>query len=238
MASMIVQDETGDIVLCMKGGVAKINLINGALDWLLEIEKEIPTNRTNDGGCDSRGRLWIGTMDIDGAGETGSLYCVNSAKEVVKKLENLSIPNGLVWSPDNRYMYHIDSGSQWIKSYFFEENTGEISFAKIIIQAPKEMGVADGMTIDEEGMLWIAHWGGSCISRWDPYSGKLIKRISFPVPNISSCAFVGKNLDQLLVTTARQHLSPENLVKYPMSGHVFLIDNPGVKGMRLNRMKI
>ena len=236
--SLILQDETGDIFLCLQGGLAKINLNNGSLQWLLDIEKNISGNRTNDGGCDKEGRLWVGTMDLNGAKGAGSLYAISKGGQLNKKLNNLSIPNGLVWSPDNKYMYHVDSSSHIIKSYFFNADSSEITFAKIIIQIPENMGVPDGMAIDVEGMLWIAHWGGSCISRWDPFTGRLINTVPLPAPNVSSCAFVGEQLDQLLVTTARQNLSQEDLMKYPMSGHVFIINDPGVRGVKLNRMKI
>lgn len=92
----------------------------------------------------------------------------------------------------------------------------------------------DGMTIDEEGMLWVAHWGGFGVYRWNPLNGEWIGTIKLPVPHITSCAFAGERLDRLVITTARQDLSEEELEKYPASGDVF-VASPGVKGVEANR---
>jgi sugar lactone lactonase YvrE len=90
------------------------------------------------------------------------------------------------------------------------------------------------MAVDEEGMLWIAHWGGFGVYRWNPIDGKLISKLSVPVPNVSSCAFAGENLDHLIITTARQDLTEEELKKYPQSGDLFYAKVP-VKGTTMNK---
>lgn len=92
------------------------------------------------------------------------------------------------------------------------------------------------MAIDEEGMLWIAHWGGFGVYKWNPLNGELMDIIKLPVPNVSSCAFAGENLDRLIITTARQDLSIEELEKYPGSGDVFMA-NPNVKGKATNKCR-
>ena len=99
------------------------------------------------------------------------------------------------------------------------------------------MGTPDGMAIDEEGMLWIAHWGGFGVYRWNPNSSELLSKIDLPVPQVSSCAFVGDELDHLLITTARENMSPEDVKKYPESGDVFIVKT-GVKGTLSNRCLI
>ena len=93
------------------------------------------------------------------------------------------------------------------------------------------MGTPDGMAIDEEGMLWIAHWGGFGVYRWNPFTGEHLDTIEVPVPNVTSCAFAGENLDQLIITTAQENLTEEQMKKYPQSGDVFLA-KPGVKGVK------
>jgi sugar lactone lactonase YvrE len=86
------------------------------------------------------------------------------------------------------------------------------------------------MAIDSEGMLWIAQWGGFGVFRWDPKSGKLIDKIELPVPQVSSCAFVGEELDRLIITTARENMSKSQLEQYPQSGDCFIAELP-VKGL-------
>lgn len=103
-----------------------------------------------------------------------------------------------------------------------------------MIQIPNETGSPDGMTIDEEGMLWIAHWGGFGVYRWNPHNGQLTDKIEVPVPQVSSCAFAGENLDYLVITTARENLKEEELRKYPESGSIFFI-KVNVKGMVSNK---
>ena len=120
-------------------------------------------------------------------------------------------------------MYYIDSPTQVVQSYVFEEESGHIIFEKNAIEVPIEKGTPDGMAIDREGMLWIAHWGGFGVYRWDPRNGKLLSKIELPVPKVSSCAFVGHELDHLLITTARENMAPEEVEEYPGSGDVFIV---------------
>jgi sugar lactone lactonase YvrE len=228
--SMIVQDVNGHLILALQGGLAKFDLHSGKLQWLVDIENNIPNNRCNDGGCDVKGRIWIGTMDIGFKPGAGSLYCIDKSLNLKKQLEGVTISNGLVWSADNKTAYYIDSPTQTVRSYFFDAATGSLSSAKVVIHIPENMGTPDGMSIDEEGMLWIAHWGGFGVYCWNPFIGRLLKKIELPVPNVSSCTFGGEKLDHLFITTASQQLSDAGLKKYPDSGSVFTVKMP-VKGM-------
>ena len=110
------------------------------------------------------------------------------------------------------------------------EESGEIVLDKAVIHIPEEMGSPDGMAVDAEGMLWIAHYGGFGVYRWNPESGKLLDKIDVPVPNVTSCAFAGEEMDWLIITTARENLSDEDLRKYPGSGGIFYIKTE-VKGI-------
>lgn len=236
MVSMVVQDEQDNIVLGVQGGLAALNLNTGSLNWLIDIEKEYPNRRCNDGKCDAEGRLWVGTMDKDCKEGEGSFYCVDADLSLHKKLDRLTIPNGLAWSLDNQRLYHTDSPSHEIKSYFFEPSTGNISLEKTVVKIPSEMGQPDGMTIDEEGMLWIAHWDGSGVYRWNPWDGKLLNNIELPARQVTSCVFGGEELDHLVITSASTGLSEEDLKEYPLSGSIFII-KPGVKGVAANKFK-
>jgi sugar lactone lactonase YvrE len=228
--SLIIQDNDNQLLLGLKGGIAKYNLDTDRLNWLIDIEKEYTDHRCNDGACDSKGRLWIGTMQTDFKEGAGSFYCVDEKLILTRKIKNVTISNGIAWSPDNTRLYFIDSPTQSVQAFRFDENSGDIDFEKVVIDIPKRLGTPDGMSMDEEGMLWIAHWGGFAVFRWNPADGKLIGSIKLPVPNVSSCAFVGGDRDYLLITTARQKLTDHELVLYPESGNVFIAE-PGVRGI-------
>ena len=113
------------------------------------------------------------------------------------------ISNGITWSIDNKKMYYIDSPRREVYSFDYSLNTGEIKNRKVLIKVPEDLGYPDGMTIDTDGYLWIAHWGAYSICRWDPKKGELIDKIKIPVKRVSSCTFGGKNLNELYITTAR-----------------------------------
>jgi sugar lactone lactonase YvrE len=232
--SLIIEEENNSLLLGLHGGLGRFDLSNGNLKWLLDLEKEKNNNRCNDGACDCEGRLWIGTMDRNFKEKAGTLYCIDKNFLPAKKVNNVTISNGMTWSLDNERFYHIDSPRQTVTSFLFDAKTGDIHFEKIAIQIPEVMGAPDGMAIDEEGMLWIAHWNGFGVYRWNPQNGKLMDKIDVPVPQVSSCAFFGDKMDQLLITTARERLSKKDLKKYPHSGDTF-VANMKVKGVAKNK---
>ncbi len=228
--TMVIEGRNNDLILSLNTSIAKFDLESEELTWLIDIET-LNENRCNDGCCDSRGRLWVGTMHKKHLKNEGSLYCIDENKEVVKKVDNTTISNGLAWSLDNTRLYFIDSPTQVVQSFIYDEQSAEIAFEKNCIHIPTTMGTPDGMTIDEEGMLWIAHFGGFGVYKWNPFTGEHLSTIKVPVPNVTSCAFAGEDLDQLIITTAQENLTEEQLKKYPQSGDVF-IANPGVKGAK------
>ena len=232
--TLVLQGKGNHLILALNAGIARFDLESEQLEWLLDVELPPSENRCNDGACDSLGRLWLGTMHLEHKNGAGALYCIDTNLNVHKKLDHTTISNGLVWTLDNKRLYYIDSPTQVVQSFIFEEESGEIIFEKNVVQIPIEMGTPDGMAIDEEGMLWVAHWGGFGIYRWNPHNGLLIERIELPVPQITSCAFAGENLDYLIITTARENFKEEELKKYPESGNVFLV-KAGVKGIATNK---
>lgn len=106
----------------------------------------------------------------------------------------------------------------------FADKLSGINNAEVIIKVDEYLGFPDGMTIDSGGMLWIALWGGGAVGCWNPETGDLLELIKLPVPNVTSCAFGGTNLNQLFITTAKEGLSKEELEMYPNSGDVFMAE--------------
>ena len=231
---LVREGKNNQLILALDAGIARFDLETEQVSPVVDIESPTSENRCNDGACDSLGRLWIGTMHLQHKKNAGALYMIDANLEVQKKISNTSISNGIVWSLDNKRMFYIDSPTQVVQSFIFDKNSGEIIFEKNVIKVPTELGTPDGMTIDEEGMLWIAHWGGFGVYRWNPHNGKLLDKIEFPVPQVTSCTFAGENLDYLIITSARENFKKEELQKYPESGNVFCV-KPGVKGILMNK---
>jgi sugar lactone lactonase YvrE len=218
------------MVAALENGFFFLDKATGKLGSIFNPERNISNNRFNDGKCDAAGRFWAGTMVKSGSAQQGALYCLTPELKVETKLKDLGISNGLAWSPDNRYFYFIDTPTEKVLQFDYQLDTGEISNSKEIISFKSEEGMPDGMTIDEEGMLWIAHWGGGRVSRWDPASGKKLTEVVLPVKNVTSCTFGGKDLRDLYITTARQGLDEAEMEQYPHSGGLFCYKTE-VKGM-------
>lgn len=183
----------------------------------------VPNVRFNDGKCDPRGRLWVGTMHQQAREGAGKLYMFEGDSLLVKQA-GVTISNGIVWDTGINVMYYIDTPTKSVYAYDYNPGTGEISNRRVVIEIPRDTGSPDGMSIDAEGKLWIAHWGGYGVYRWNPENGELMDKIEVPAPNVTSCAFGGKDLKTLYITTAKAGMSKEQLEKYPLSGSLFVIE--------------
>lgn len=225
-AGTVVPVEGGGALVALQNGVYRIDTRTGRLSFVANPEKD-PDIRFNDGKCDPSGRLWVGT--IAGKGEA-ALYRLDNDGRISQVLDSVTCSNGIVWTADRKTMYYVDTPTMTIAAFDYDDPTGAISNRRVAIQVPPGTGAPDGMTIDSEGKLWVAHWGGGCVIRWDPFTGKMLRRIDVPAPHTTSCAFGGENLDVLYITTARQGLNADQLEEYPLSGGLFVV-RPGVKGV-------
>lgn len=200
----------------------------------------LPRNgvRFNDGQIDPLGRLWIGTMSETGGKNKGLLMKVNHDFMARVEVRHLDVSNGMCWNPDNTQFYHIDTGKNLVTVYDYTPFRGEITNPRPIIKVPKAWGKPDGMTVDSEGKLWIALWGGWAVSRWDPENGSCIGMIDLPVSQVSSCVFGGKDLSELYITSARIGLGKKKILEEPLAGAVFKISIPGIRGLPANTFKL
>ena len=171
--------------------------------------------RFNDGKCDPSGRFWVGSMDRKEKNKLGSLYSWNSIEGLVNREQGVTVSNGMGWSPDNSLFYYIDSPTREVSVYDFDLSTGSINNKRRFISFSEEDGFPDGMTIDNEGRLWIAFWGGSKIMCVNPDSKAIEEVVSFPVSKITSCAFGGEKMDQLFITSAKVQVNEKD---EPMAG--------------------
>ena len=197
------------------------------MDFITHPEKGKKESRFNDGKVDRKGRLWAGTMTFEGA--TSALYRMGSNLGVKKMISDITISNGIGWSPDNSIMYYVDSLRYVISAYDFDLETGSISNQRPFIQMDAKFGIPDGLTVDSEGYVWCAIYGAWKVIRYDP-SGKVAAEIKMPVSKPSSCMFGGKDLDELYVTSISEGLSEEDKAKESMAGDLFMIKTD-VKGL-------
>ena len=190
--------------------------------------------RFNDGKCDPSGRFWVGSMDRKEKNKLGSLYSWNSIEGLVNREQGVTVSNGMGWSPDNSLFYYIDSPTREVSVYDFDLSTGSINNKRRFISFSEEDGFPDGMTIDNEGRLWIAFWGGSKIMCVNPDSKAIEEVVSFPVSKITSCAFGGEKMDKLFITSAKVQVNEKD---EPMAGKTFVV-SLGVKGLPSFNLKL
>ena len=206
------QDEN-IVLLAMDTGLTTFNLRSGKETLVFGFPEDKKTHRFNDGKCDPLGRLWVGTLHRDGEKKAGNLYCVESALllgdssqqsgwSVRKVFEDLTIPNGIAWSADGNTMYFIDSATRRVDAFDYDLPGGNPTNRRSAFSTPKKRGYPDGMTIDAEDKLWIAHWDGSCVARYDPATGDTLETVELPTPKVTSCWFGDQDLKTLYITTA------------------------------------
>jgi D-xylonolactonase len=187
-------------------------------------EPHYPHNRMNDATVDQRGRIWAGTMDCDAHLETGSLYCLEPDFQITRRDTGYIVTNGPAFTPKHDFVYHNDT-ARGVVYRFAVTPEGTLHDKSEFLKFPQGWGLPDGMTVDAEGCLWIAHWGGSRVSRFDP-DGDLERLIRLPASQITNCVFAGSDLDRLFVTSAAVGRETESL-----AGALFEVDAGGVKGL-------
>ncbi|MCA9977634.1 MAG: SMP-30/gluconolactonase/LRE family protein, partial [Anaerolineales bacterium] len=183
-------------------------------------------NRFNGGYCDGDGRFWAGTMALTMEDGAGALYRLDADLSVHTMLSGVTISNGMAWSQDQRTLYYIDTPTRTVTAFDFTAETGEIGNGRVALTIPATMGYPDGMTIDRDGKLWIAHYDGGCVRRWDPETGNVLATIPLPVSKVTACTFGGPNLDRLYITTASQEMSDEQKAAEPLAGSLFVAQTP------------
>ncbi|MDQ3766808.1 MAG: SMP-30/gluconolactonase/LRE family protein [Actinomycetota bacterium] len=221
------------LVLAMRDGFGILDTDRGDVQMIAGAEADLTGNRMNDGKCDSAGRFWAGTMAFDEALAAGALYRLDRDHSVEKMIPDVSISNGLCWSADDRSMYYIDSPTQGVDVFDFDAASGGLSNRRRVIDIPNKAGLPDGMTIDEQGFLWIALYGGGAVRRYSP-EGELDRTVDLPAAQVTSCTFGGNDLRDLYITSAAQELSERTLVAQPHAGALFVC-RPGPAGLPANR---
>jgi sugar lactone lactonase YvrE len=173
-----------------------------------------PELRSNDAACDAAGRFWIGTMALDVRPGAGALYRYDGSLR--RALDGVTLSNGIGWTHDDTRMYYIDSAEQRVDVFDFDLASGQLDERRPFASVDRSDGIPDGLTVDDEGGVWVALYGGSCVRRYDD-RGRLGAVLDVPAENVTSCCFGGDDGRSLFVTTA----APD--------GNVY-VTQPGVSG--------
>ena len=208
-------------VLGLQGEIRIQNLKTKKIFKTIPIETKIKLNRINDGKTDTAGNLWFGTMDnLERKLERGSLYKLDKNLKLLSVDKKYRITNGPAFL-DQFNFYHTDSSKKKIYKIKIDSKNNIIN-KKVFKKFLTKDGSPDGMTLDRNKNLWVAHYGGACISVFNQ-KAKLIHRVNFPAKNITNCMFGGQNNNELFVTTATKGMNSAELRKFRYSGSLFSV---------------
>ncbi|QDX25034.1 SMP-30/gluconolactonase/LRE family protein [Sphingomonas suaedae] len=197
-----------------------------SIEPLVDLPADEPAiNRMNDAKADRDGRLWAGTMPVSCDVPAGSLYRIEADRSIERMDNGYHVANGPAISPDGRWLFHTNTVLGQI--YRFALDGATLGPRELWLQFESDWGHPDGMTFDAEGGLWVAHWGGSRVSRFDP-DGKVERAIHVPASQITSMTFAGDSYDRMFITSAADGIDE------PHGGYLFEVD-PGVKGLPPHR---
>ncbi|GHH38702.1 SMP-30/gluconolactonase/LRE family protein [Lentzea cavernae] len=200
--------------------------VEGEVRVLAEPERGRGT-RMNDGAADPRGRFWAGSMAHDRTPGAGSLYRLDGTK-AVRVLADVTISNGLAWRNADEF-YYVDTPTQQV-DLVDREGCREPAFP-----IDPSLGAPDGMSIDAEGALWVAMWGGSAVVRFSP-RGEVLARVEVPATQVSSCCFGGPGLTTLFVTTSQEGFGARQSADEPEAGKLFAVETD-VAGLPADRYR-
>jgi sugar lactone lactonase YvrE len=234
-SSLATPGDVGAVVLCEDGGLvlaieSELWRVDKAGSWaVLDDVEARPRVRFNDCRADPRGRLWAGTFHRDRELGAAALYRLDPGGELCLVLPDRTISNGIGWSLDGATMYYIDSITSRVAAFAYDLDSGELGEQRTFADIDPADGLPDGLTVDEEGGVWVCLFGGGRIRRYLP-DGHLDQEIVLPLTNPTCPAFGGEGLRTLYITTARFRLSEEQLAREPLAGAVLQLE-PGVAGL-------
>jgi sugar lactone lactonase YvrE len=210
-------------IIGLKSGFARLDIGTMDIQRIGHPEPDRPHNRLNDAKVDRAGRIWAGTMDDREIAVTGALYCLGPGLVWTRHDDGYGVTNGPTFSPDGATVYHTDSLNRTVFAFDLTEE-GALVNKRVFLQFEAAWGYPDGMCTDADGGVWIAHWGGSRVSRFSP-DGTLDRSLALPASQITSCAFGGVGLDRMFVTSAAAGVPGE-----PLAGALFEVES-GTRGI-------
>ena len=211
---------SGGFVVALRDGIW-LALRDGTLTRKVAPAPYDPTHhRFNDGRCDPQGRLLAGTMNEKRDASTGALYRLDHDFTLTRILSDLTISNGLAFSPDGCTMYHSDTPTQVITEHDYDGSTGTPSNRRVFTRFTEPGDRPDGAAVDSEGCYWTAQYRGGKLKRLAP-DGRQLAEYPLPAMCPTMCAFGGPDLKTVYVTSARQERDADELARLPLSGGIF-----------------
>ena len=211
----------GFLLVALRKEVVRLNLATKKWETVAELKGLAEDSRCNDGKCDPRGRLLVGTMSPGGKRPDASLYSLGPEGGLRRLRGGISISNGLAWTADGRTLYFIDTPTRSVLAYDYDLEQGTLANERVVLRFVPKDGWPDGMTIDRHGRLWIGFWDGWAVRCYHPATGVCECLVRVPCARPTSCCFGGAGLDRLFITSARTGLSPQQLAGQPAAGSIF-----------------
>ncbi|WP_423821110.1 SMP-30/gluconolactonase/LRE family protein [Salinisphaera sp. SPP-AMP-43] len=225
----VVRRTDGGLLAAMRSGIWLLDDTGHKQQQLVEAPEDTHDHRFNDGGTDPAGRFWIGTMNEAQSAADASLYCYDG-QTLSPRLSDMTITNGLAFSPDGRWMYHTDTPTRIIRRHPFDADTGKLGAGETWVDLNRLdiEGYPDGAAVDAEGYYWTALFGGAAVARFDP-AGTLVSHHPMSALQPTMPAFGGTDGRTLFVTTAREGMDEDTIAQWPDSGSLFSmqVDTPG-----------
>lgn len=222
-------------IAAVRDGFATIDNSTGEISYIERVLDDEGI-RFNDGKCDPFGNFIAGTMRYEPKMGTAQLYSLDSSGRVKSLLSGVGLSNGICWDATGMKLFYIDTLTRQIALFRYEPELGIVGERKVFYEFAEGSGSPDGMTIDQEGNLWVALWGGSRVAQISS-KGELISELRLPVSQPTSVIFGGRNFDRLFITSARYMLSEATLTNEPLAGSLFIAD-VGVSGREEARFSL
>ncbi|MFE6736590.1 SMP-30/gluconolactonase/LRE family protein [Microbacterium sp. NPDC057650] len=211
----------GGLVLAVESGFA---LVDDAGAVTSTVDVLAPPIRMNDAKVDPQGNYWAGSCAMDFSAGRGGLWRLGTDLAAELVVPDLTQPNGIGWSPDGRTMYLVETQDRLVLAFDFDPDAATVTDRGRVL-AEGFVGFPDGLSIDAEGHIWLAEYGGRAVHELSE-TGRTLRTVDIPTDQPTSCAFVGPQLDRLWVTSAAAGLDAD-----PLAGSIFEIHGHGAHGL-------
>ncbi|HEY9132847.1 MAG TPA: SMP-30/gluconolactonase/LRE family protein [Dyella sp.] len=219
------------LLLALEKQLARLDLRDGTVTPLADIEPDLAGTRANDGRCDRHGNFVFGTINERGGEPVASFYRYGADGRLsTLDLPKAAITNSICFSPDGGTMYFCDTPTRRIMACDYDGATGEVDRIHLFAEVPAQFGTPDGSTVDADGFVWNAEWGASRIVRYAP-DGRVDLTIDMPVSQPSCISFMGPGLDRLAITSAHVGLDTTETLANPLHGATFALAAPRGRGL-------
>lgn len=225
----------GNLIFTREAGVAILDRASLQVSRHSPPASTLPSYRFNDGACDPQGRFITGLMDEAHSKNSGKLYRYDAGLNASVVLENIGLPNGLVWSADGGELFFVDSVARTLFRARYPATGTALENIEVFAHTPPDLGRPDGLAMDIEGGIWVCQFNGGCLLRYDRH-GELTRILEMPVPRPTSCCFGGADMRTLFITSARFGMTPAEQADFPAAGNIYSIRLP-VAGVPRCRFK-